>query len=66
MRFKNLIDKINNLAKENLMGTRIVKSFVQEDNEINRFSKTSDQLEKHTAIVGYALFSDDSFIYVGR
>lgn len=53
---QNLIDKINNLAKENLMGTRIVKSFVQEDNEINRFSKTSDQLEKHTAIVGI-LFS---------
>lgn len=53
---QNLIDKINNLAKENLMGTRIVKSFVQEDNEINRFSKTSDQLEKHTAIVGM-LFS---------
>ncbi|MFL2081810.1 ABC transporter ATP-binding protein [Latilactobacillus sakei] len=53
---QNLIDKINNLAKENLMGTRIVKSFVQEDNEINRFSKTSDQLEKHTAVVGM-LFS---------
>ncbi|WP_424348597.1 ABC transporter ATP-binding protein [Latilactobacillus sp. 5-91] len=53
---QNLIDKINNLAKENLMGTRIVKSFVQEDNKINRFSKTSDQLEKHTAIVGM-LFS---------
>jgi len=53
---QNLIDKINNLAKENLMGTRIVKSFVQEDNEINRFSKTSDQLEKHTVVVGM-LFS---------
>ncbi|SOB36510.1 Lipid A export ATP-binding/permease protein MsbA (fragment) [Latilactobacillus sakei] len=38
------------------MGTRIVKSFVQEDNEINRFSKTSDQLEKHTVVVGM-LFS---------
>lgn len=53
---QNLIDKINNLAKENLMGTRIVKSFVQEDNEIARFSKTSDKLEHHTAIVGM-LFS---------
>lgn len=53
---QNLIDKINNLAKENLMGTRIVKSFVQEDNEISRFSKTSNQLEHHTTIVGM-LFS---------
>lgn len=53
---QNLIDKINNLAKENLMGTRIVKSFVQEDNEISRFSKTSNQLEHHTIIVGM-LFS---------
>lgn len=53
---QNLIDKINNLAKENLMGTRIVKSFVQEDNEISHFSKTSNQLEYHTTIVGM-LFS---------
>lgn len=53
---QNLIDKINNLAKENLMGTRIVKSFVQEDNEISHFSKTSNQLEHHTTIVGM-LFS---------
>lgn len=53
---QNLIDKINNLAKENLMGTRIVKSFVQEDNEISRFSKTSNQLEHHTTIVGMLFF----------
>lgn len=30
MIIQNLIDKINSAAKENLLGIRVVKSFVQE------------------------------------
>lgn len=53
---QRLIDRTNNLAKENLMGVRIVKSFVQEENQDKKFKETSDELEKHTASVGI-LFS---------
>ncbi|WP_088809432.1 MULTISPECIES: ABC transporter ATP-binding protein [unclassified Listeria] len=50
------LDKVNAIAKENLAGMRVVKSFVQEDNELKRFSDTSDKLTRHTIIVG-TLFS---------
>lgn len=53
---QKLIDKTNSLAKENLMGVRIVKSFVQEDSQDKKFKDTSDELEGHTAQVGI-LFS---------
>lgn len=53
---QKLIDKMNGLAKENLLGIRVVKSFVQEKNELNRFSKVSDDLTEHNIIVG-TLFS---------
>lgn len=53
---QKLIDKMNGLAKENLLGIRVVKSFVQEKNELNRFSKVSDDLTDHNIIVG-TLFS---------
>ncbi|MGL4696124.1 ABC transporter ATP-binding protein [Enterococcus larvae] len=53
---QNLIDKVNSLAKENLLGIRVVKSFVQEKNELARFSKVSDDLTTHNVIVG-TLFS---------
>ncbi|MGR3742318.1 ABC transporter ATP-binding protein [Companilactobacillus sp. DQM5] len=53
---QKLIDRTNNLAKENLMGVRIVKSFVQEDNQDKKFKSTSDELQSHTATVG-VLFS---------
>jgi len=56
MIIQTLIDKVNGLAKENLLGIRVVKSFVQERNELNRFSKVSDELTKHNLIVG-TLFS---------
>lgn len=56
MIIQNLIDKINNIAKENLMGVRVVKSFVQEKNQLAYFSKVSDDLTKHNIIVG-TLFS---------
>ncbi|EUJ47207.1 ABC transporter ATP-binding protein [Paenilisteria rocourtiae] len=50
------IDRVNAIAKENLAGMRVVKSFVQEDNELERFTKTSDKLTHHTIVVGQ-LFS---------
>jgi ATP-binding cassette subfamily B multidrug efflux pump len=56
MIIQNLIDKLNGIAKENLMGIRVVKSFVQEDNQLQGFSKVSETLTKHNIIVG-TLFS---------
>lgn len=53
---QNLIDKVNSIAKENLLGIRVVKSFVQEENQQNKFSKISNDLTKHNIIVG-TLFS---------
>lgn len=47
------IEDVNTVARENLMGIRVVKSFVQEPHEITKFSKSSDKLTKVTAKVGY-------------
>ncbi|QIL47014.1 ABC transporter ATP-binding protein [Vagococcus coleopterorum] len=52
---KNL-DSVNGIAKENLAGIRVVKSFVQEEAEAERFEEVSNKLTKHTIIVG-RLFS---------
>lgn len=46
------LDRVNGIAKENLAGMRVVKSFVQEANETKRFSKVSEKLTKHTISVG--------------
>ncbi|WP_419755430.1 ABC transporter ATP-binding protein [Lactiplantibacillus plantarum] len=47
------IENVNTVARENLMGIRVVKSFVQEPNEIKKFSATSDELTAVTAKIGY-------------
>ncbi|WP_119326511.1 ABC transporter ATP-binding protein [Companilactobacillus musae] len=47
------IENVNTVARENLMGIRVVKSFVQEPHEITKFSKASDSLTKVTAKIGY-------------
>lgn len=47
------IEDVNTVARENLMGIRVVKSFVQEPNEIAKFSKVSDKLTDVTAKIGY-------------
>lgn len=47
------IENVNTVTRENLMGIRVVKSFVQETNEINKFSAASDQLTTVTAKIGY-------------
>lgn len=47
------IENVNTVTRENLMGIRVVKSFVQETNEIKKFSNASDQLTAVTAKIGY-------------
>lgn len=37
-------DKLNSVVEENLRGIRVVKSFVQEDHEINKFEKISGSI----------------------
>ena len=56
MAFQKLMDRINAIAKQNLRGSRVVKSFVQEKNQINDFDETSDELYDHNWAVG-KLFS---------
>ncbi|EGP5624904.1 ABC transporter ATP-binding protein [Enterococcus faecium] len=56
MIIQKLIDRVNSIAKENLLGIRVVKSFVQEENQLKTFSKVSEDLTKHNIIVG-TLFS---------
>jgi ATP-binding cassette, subfamily B, multidrug efflux pump len=38
------IDAINNTLQENLIGVRVVKSFVRQDYEIEKFKKSNDEL----------------------
>ena len=38
------IDKVNNVIRENLIGARVVKSFVREEYENNRFNKANTEL----------------------
>ncbi len=39
-------DKLNNVVQENLHGIRVVKSFVREDHEVEKFSRISDVIYK--------------------
>ena len=39
-------DNLNNVVQENLMGIRVVKSFVREDYEIKKFEKVSTEIYK--------------------
>lgn len=51
-KIQQLIERINTIAKENFTGIRVVKSFVQEDDEIKKFSDISKDLTKETIAVG--------------
>ncbi|MCM0583240.1 ABC transporter ATP-binding protein [Weissella diestrammenae] len=55
-RIQGLIEKTNNLAKENMQGVRVVKSFNQEANEEARFNTASSELNHVNVTIGY-LFS---------
>ncbi|CAH1856549.1 ABC transporter ATP-binding protein [Convivina intestini] len=52
-KIQNLIDLNNTLAKENLQGVRVVKSFNQEASEIERFSNNTDDLVDVNIKIGY-------------
>ena len=39
-------DKLNNVVQENLHGIRVVKSFVREEKETEKFTETSDRIYK--------------------
>ena len=39
-------DKLNNVVQENLRGVRVVKSFVREDYEVNKFNSISGEIFK--------------------
>ncbi|MCH4168155.1 MAG: ABC transporter ATP-binding protein/permease [Streptococcaceae bacterium] len=51
--FQILMDKINRIAKENLAGMRVVKSFVQEKSQYSKFKATSHELLGHNLSIGY-------------
>lgn len=55
-RVQKLIDRINTIAKENLQGIRVVKSFNQENNQQQKFDHDSDNLTQLNTTIGY-LFS---------
>ncbi|MBQ3000372.1 MAG: ABC transporter ATP-binding protein [Oscillospiraceae bacterium] len=42
-----LLDKMNNIVQENVHGIRVVKSFVREDKETQKFTGISSDLEKN-------------------
>ncbi|WP_343092130.1 ABC transporter ATP-binding protein [Streptococcus sanguinis] len=53
-KFQILLDKINAIAKENLRGVRVVKSFVREEDQFHKFSQVSDELLSENLYIGYA------------
>lgn len=52
--FQKLLDRINAIAKENLRGVRVVKSFVQEKSQFEKFTSVSDELLGQNLYIGYA------------
>lgn len=50
--FQKLLDRSNTIAKENLRGARVVKSFVQEESQEEKFDTVSDELLGHNLAVG--------------
>lgn len=45
------LDKVSLLTSENLEGTRVIRAFSRQKEEIDEFSATSDDLSKHAVIV---------------
>ncbi|HFI0418999.1 TPA: ABC transporter ATP-binding protein [Streptococcus suis] len=52
-KFQSLMDKMNSIAKENLRGIRVVKSFVQEKNQYKKFKDVSNELLDLNLFIGY-------------
>ncbi|MBQ4634608.1 MAG: ABC transporter ATP-binding protein [Bacilli bacterium] len=47
-KMQECIDDVNSIVRENVSGVRVVKAFVMEDKEINRFDHTNKKLLKTT------------------
>ncbi|MFZ7177087.1 ABC transporter ATP-binding protein [Streptococcus hyovaginalis] len=52
-KFQTLMEKMNSIAKENLRGIRVVKSFVQEKTQYNKFKEVSNELLDLNLFIGY-------------
>ena len=53
-KFQILLERMNAITKENLRGVRVVKSFVQERAQFDKFSQVSDELLDQNLFIGYA------------
>lgn len=53
-KFQTLLERINAIAKENLRGVRVVKSFVREEDQFAKFTQVSDELLGENLYIGYA------------
>nr|WP_314944882.1 ABC transporter ATP-binding protein [Streptococcus infantis] len=52
-KFQTLLERINAIAKENLRGVRVVKSFVREKDQFDKFTQVSDELLGENLYIGY-------------
>ena len=53
-KFQTLLERINAIAKENLRGVRVVKSFVRKKDQFAKFTQVSDELLGENLYIGYA------------
>ncbi len=61
-KFQTLLERINAIAKENLRGVRVVKSFVQEKEQFAKFTEVSDELLGENLYIGYAFAVVEPFM----
>ncbi len=52
-KFQTLMDRMNSIVKENLRGIRVVKSFVQEKKQYDKFKEVSNELLDLNIFIGY-------------
>jgi len=62
VKFQTLLERINAIAKENLRGVRVVKSFVQEKEQFAKFTEVSDELLGQNLYIGYAFSVVEPFM----
>lgn len=58
----NTYDKLNNVVQENVRGIRVVKSFVKEEKEIEKFEKVSKSIYKDFTKAEIILALNDPFM----
>ncbi len=61
------LDKVNTILKENMLGVRVVKSFVTEEKEQKRFTKEVENLnQKQLGIAGSFSFMVPAFMFTAN